>query len=65
MKCALMNSFLYKIHNGIFILKGVQYVFSGKKIALGTDKNKLAWDFPLLEIKVSHKIINSSVSSWC
>lgn len=31
MKCALMNSFLYKIHNGIFILKGVQYVFSGKK----------------------------------
>lgn len=40
-------------------------MFLVEKIALGTDKNKLAWDFPLLEIKVSHKIINSSVSSWC
>lgn len=40
-------------------------MFLVEKIALGTDKNKLAWDFPLLEIKVSHKIINSCVPSWC
>lgn len=37
-------------------------MFYWEKIALGTDKNRLSWDFPLLEIKVSHKIINSYVS---
>lgn len=40
-------------------------MFLVEKIALGTDKNKLAWNFPLLETKGSHKIINSWVSSWC
>lgn len=38
-------------------------MFLVEKIVHATDKNKSAWEFPLLEIKVSHKIINSCVSS--